>query len=275
MTRYLGRLLAPLLLGSSMTVSVCGAQGASEATPSVEIRYLANCGFLLRGDGKGVLVDAFLARPYTIYGDVPQEDMLEIVSGGAPFHDLRLALVSHLHEDHFQIDMARIFLQRRPEVALLSCPQVVETLRSPSGELPSQVHEVWPEPATIEDLDVAGVHEEVLRIPHGSEEHAAVQNLACIVHLAGRRILHLGDATMQSAAYEPYAAALRNLDVALVPYWFFEDEEGRATLEKYLQARLVIAMHVPVHEIEAVTARLHQSDPDVVVFQEAMQFMRF
>ena len=59
--------------------------------------------------------------------------------------------------------------------------------------------------------------------------------------------------------------------MALVPYWYFGSAVGEQLLSKHLQARLVVAMHVPPGEVETVRAQLAESDPEAWVFQESMQ----
>jgi len=266
-----------LLLAAGLCAGTCLGQESAPApvSPSLEVRFLANAGFLIRADGAGVIVDAFLAKPYTVYGALPDDVLSELVAGGAPFHDLRLALVTHAHEDHIQADMARLFLLRRPGVDLVAPPQGVDSLRRADGTLPPHVTAMWPDSGRVGTFDTGVVHVECLRLPHGSERHATVQNLAYVIDIGGRRVVHVGDAAMQPEAYAPYADNLRDLDVALVPYWFFEDEAGRRTLATYLRARHVIAMHLPVREAASISARLQESDPDVLVFSEPLQFQRY
>lgn len=245
-------------------------------TASVEVRFLANAGFLLRSGETGVVIDAFLAKPYSTYGEVPDEVLRELILGGAPFQDVRLALVSHRHEDHFQADVAALFLQRRPEAQLVSSPQVIEALRTHLGSLPQNIHAVWPDSGrTVLWDETPGVRVEFLDLPHGSPRHSDVQNLASIVTIAGRRILHLGDATMQSSAYGAYADQLDGVDVALIPYWFFEDEAGQETVERWLAVPLQIAIHLPVRDAETIMQRLKVSHPEVRLLRAPMQFVRY
>jgi L-ascorbate metabolism protein UlaG (beta-lactamase superfamily) len=242
----------------------------------VEVRFLANAGFLLRTAGTGVLVDAFLAKPYAAYGVIPDDVLREMLMGGAPFHEVRLALVSHRREDHFQADIAALFLQKRPKIQLVSTPQVIEALRSAAGRVPENAHALWPDAGATGVWDATpGVRVEFLRLPHGSSTHDDIQNLVSIVSLGGRRILHLGDATMQSSAYAPYADQLAAVDIALIPYWFFEDEDGRETIDTWLKDSLKIAMHLPVRDADAIIQRLQKSDPQVRVLDSAMQFLRY
>lgn len=276
-----------------MLLCLDGSAGADPAMPvaerrSIEVRFLANEGFAIRGDSAAVLIDAFVAEPFSVYGEVPMEVLREITAGGAPFDEARLALVSHVHADHFQAEVASFYLLKRPDAQICSSPQVIDAIRStmeavrqnnPEGlRAPIQsdrLQMVWPQEGASEHRDFGEIRVDFLRLPHGSERHAGIENLGHVIHLNGQRILHLGDATMEESYYEPYDLGSRNLDVALIPYWFFEDASGRATIEKHLKARYTIAMHIPVKEMAEIKERLQKSDPHVIVLDQPMQFMRF
>ena len=116
---------------------------------------------------------------------------------------------------------------------------------------------------------------EFLRLAHGSSQHAAIENLGHIIHLNGQRILHIGDAKMDLKLFEPYELASRDLDVALIPYWFFLEEQGQEILEKHLRARYRVAVHIPVKELADIVAKLQKDYPDVHIFQEPLQFKRY
>ena len=63
----------------------------------------------------------------------------------------------------------------------------------------------------------------------------------------------------------PYALADRDLDVALLPYWYFLDDAGRALVAEHLPARRVIACHVPSGEEDDVKTQLRELTTGVFV----------
>lgn len=49
----------------------------------------------------------------------------------------------------------------------------------------------------------------------------------------GSPILHIGDASMDPQLFAPYDLASRDLDIALIPYWFFTDPTIQETIEYF------------------------------------------
>ena len=86
-----------------------------------------------------------------------------------------------------------------------------------------------------------------------------------LIRIGGTTVLHVGDAETGPESFAPYDLAERGIDVALVPYWFYSDGDGRRTLATHLRAKHAIAVHVPPNEVETVKKSLAESDPGVVV----------
>ena len=104
-----------------------------QPTTGVEVTFLANEGFLLTAEEGSILIDAFVAEPYSIYGAIPAPVKERMEKGEAPFGSVQLALVSHQHRDHFQPEAAVAFLRQHPETLFVSSPEVVDALLEEAG----------------------------------------------------------------------------------------------------------------------------------------------
>ena len=83
---------------------------------------------------------------------------------------------------------------------------------------------------------------ELRRLPHGPAR-TLPENLAHVVHLAGRTIVHVGDAQATAAQIEAAGLASRTFDVALLPSWYWLGDEW-AFARRALAGRLgTIALH--------------------------------
>ena len=71
-----------------------------------------------------------------------------------------------------------------------------------------------------------------------------VQNIAYLVKISGVRILHVGDADTDAAAFD--RMGIGYVDAAIVPQWF-DSEKGRAVIEK-LKPKKVIVTHIAPNE---------------------------
>jgi len=269
------RRLAPtrLLLVPFLALLALAARQDPAAAKKVELElvYLANEGFLARvGDAK-LLIDAFVTKPYSIYAAVPAELQAKLIGGEPPFDGLDLALASHVHADHFQTSAAAEVLSAHPNLAFVSSPQVIEALRiGLGGDESARFRELLPESRQTAESTHEGIRVELLRLPHtGGERTELVQNLGCWIELGGVRLLHVGDADLESADLAAYELAQREIDVALVPYWWLGSPESLARVKALVGARRLVAMHVPPKELEDVRRQLAALDPEILCFEQA------
>jgi L-ascorbate metabolism protein UlaG (beta-lactamase superfamily) len=252
------RLAAPFLV---LLTLAAGSQEPRE----VELTYLANEGFLIRSGTTKVLIDAFVSEPYSMYAAVPEETFAAMVDGQPPFDGVDLALASHVHADHFQLEAAAAYLGARTEVAFLSSPQVVGRLEIQDAE---RIAALLPPDRKTREAQRGGVEVEFLRLPHdGGERVRTVQNLGHLIEIGGVRLLHVGDAGMSSDDLESYGLAARGIDVALVPYWWLSDSEALAEVKKRVGDGRIVAMHVPPAEVKAEATRLAALDPEILCFE--------
>jgi len=244
----------------------------------LQLTYLANEGFLCRSGEDAVLFDAFVSEPYAGYAALPEEVHAKLVRAEAPFDAVDVAITSHVHGDHFQPEPACAFLAAAPGVLFVSSPQVVQELAercpAPEGEAGTaeraRRRALDPARGHTAGIEHGDVRVDAFPLSHGPGRFAGIQNLGHVVRLGGFRILHLGDAHMDPRNFAPYELPTLELDVALVPYWYFGSTVGEVLLSEHLEARLVVAMHVPPGEVQAVRTALARSHPDVVVFTEPL-----
>ncbi|NOT29015.1 MAG: MBL fold metallo-hydrolase [Planctomycetes bacterium] len=247
-------------------------QEPTAATVELELVYLANEGFLVRAGEHSLVIDAFVTEPYGEYAAVPAALFADLLSAKPPFEDIDLALASHAHRDHFQAKPAADFLRARSATRFLSSPQVADELLSELGEhsAAGRIEALLPEARETLAAPAAAVHVELLRLPHtGGARTAEVQNLGHLIELGGVRLLHVGDADIQTEDLAGYALAKRALDVALVPYWWLGNAAGVARARELTGARHLVAVHVPPAEVAAVKAHLAALDPALLLFERS------
>lgn len=260
-----------LLLALALTPGGCGVvgDGAADATGTLEVTWLANEGALISAGGKRVLIDAFVPEEYSIYTALPEAVAAAMLEGAPPFDGVIVALVSHVHADHFQPEFAREVLARRDEIVLVSSPQVQAT-----GALAGRAEVRLPAPGQSAFWSGHGVDVEFLNLSHGSGRVAEIQNLGHIVTIDGYRVLHIGDAAMDPENFAPYRLADRDLHVALIPYWYFSSAEGRQIVEEHLVADLRIAVHLPRAGRDDETLDAARADGRAAVPERALQSWR-
>jgi L-ascorbate metabolism protein UlaG (beta-lactamase superfamily) len=262
----------PAALACLALLALAGWQTPARPAPELELVYLANEGFLVSAGEHELLIDAFVYEPYGGYAAVPEDVRAAMRAGKPPFDGVELALTSHFHRDHFQVEAAAEFLRAHPETRFLSSPEVVDGLLEELGEdaTAERVDALLPEAGQASEERVGGTRIQLIRLPHtGGTRTASVQNLGHVLELGGARILHVGDAEVLDPAVDHYDLEERALDVALVPYWWLGDAAGVARARKLTGAKHLVAVHVPPAELAAVKVQLATLDPAILLFERA------
>lgn len=251
-------------LGSGTALASQEAVPSSQAD-SVCATFLANAGFLLAGSGEAVLIDAFVTEPYSMYGALTPQHAEALAQAHAPFDNVVFALASHVHRDHFQTAPASAFLNAGRAAQLMSTPQVIESLGYTSWtEDSDRALVVWPE--TGRDRVVQGaVQIEFLPMRHTNARNYGVQNLAHLVRIGDASFLHVGDAEMLPEHYDRFDLVSEEIEVGLIPYWFFMSESGRRIVYEHIAAKTYVAMHIPPAETRETIDNLAEIDPAIIV----------
>ncbi|MDJ0838201.1 MAG: MBL fold metallo-hydrolase [Acidobacteriota bacterium] len=256
-----------------MLIAVTGGYRAH--AQDVTLHWLANEGALLKSESYAVLIDAFVIEPYSIYAALSPQTWLDMLDGKPPFEKIDVALVSHRHRDHFQPGAAVAFLKRHAETTLLASGDVWRELSQQSDfeSIRGRVEKILPEPGKLKTWARGGLKVELMRIAHGGQHWRNLHNLAHVIHLGGK-VLHIGDASGAIQHYKPYARQLAEIDIALIPYWFYSDS-GEKVLAEVMTARHEVAVHIPPEALAEVTEKRGKSHPHLVIYGKEGEARRF
>ena len=245
-----------------------------ESSQKVEITFLVNAGFLLRSGDKAVLIDAFVEHSNTAYGALPDDIREAMVTGRPPFESIRLALVSHYHRDHFQPGTAHAFLKNHTETLLVSSPEVLKAIRNDDAayeEIEPRLREAWPAEGAVLSLELRGIPVEFVQLSHEGSDFYPAQCLGHIIHLDGKKILHVGDAELRAERFGPLALGSRDIDIALIPYWLLKLESTPAFLREHIAAKTLVATHIPPPlSHEEIASEISKQFPEVVLLRQPL-----
>lgn len=269
-SRVVSQLLAILLVAvGHRCVSAIG-QDAPRQDDRLSVTFLVNEGFLIEARGKSVLIDSFVKDEYYGYGSLPEATYRQLVRGEPPFAHVSLALASHVHLDHFQVETAVSFLQNNTACVLVSSEEVVLAVRSSKTEpsVANQTTSLWPEPGAVKRIEHDGIRIDAFRLLHTGTRNREVQNLGLLLQWGDVSILHVGDADGRAENFEPFDLAERKIDVAILPIWLFEN---RPMVNEKIGAKTYIAAHIPASELPAAKRDLSQTQPDVIVLEKPLE----
>lgn len=258
----------------ALMILIVGCCPALQA--QVTLTFLANEGVVIEGSEHKVMIDGFVQEPFALFGAIPEGYARQQDTATGVFEDIDLALASHQHFEHFQPDPACRFFQSSPATRMATVPQVLVVFRERCKTVPglrqrldSVVLDAGE--ARVIPLGSNGDQVTLVALSHGTRKYARLEHLAHLVELDGIRILHLGDAALIAENFAALGMENWNLDVALVPYMYFQRKRGREILRRHVHARQLIAVHIPPREAEQFVFELTQTHPEVRAFVQPME----
>lgn len=267
-----------LILLLSPSFFLAGAKGQDEAKPTiVRINFIANEGLLLMaGKESGVLIDGLFRESVEPYAKIPGPTLEHMETAQKPFAAVKLVLVTHKHADHFSAASVARFLEHNTGARFVSSPQVADELKAEASyeSIADRVVPLAPAGTDTATTEVEGIKVHALLLSHGSGKMEAIVNLGFVVEIAGKRLLHVGDAEVNEKTKAMLAQHAVGVDTACLPYWWLLDEEGRKFVDKILKPKGIAALHIPPAEVEEIAHKIHVHMPEVVVFSEPMTSKR-
>jgi L-ascorbate metabolism protein UlaG (beta-lactamase superfamily) len=244
----------------------------------VMVTQLANEGVILSDGETRVMIDGMVVETYSVYGGLDATAAAAFGQASGAFGGIDLALSSHRHHDHNQPAFACQFLQASEETKFISSPQVLGLMREKCRQLVTnspRVEEIVPqygEPVTLSHDDVTIT---VFPLSHGTRKYAKIQNYGHLVELGGMKVLHIGDAAMDKADFQKAGLDQIELDIVLIPFWFFQPGPGADVIRQYMDAPLKFAVHIPPGEMEEVKAHMDENFPQVMILEGPLQEVSF
>jgi L-ascorbate metabolism protein UlaG (beta-lactamase superfamily) len=263
-----------LAIAESLLLLTCSLALQADVT----VTKLANAGVVLSAGDARVMIDGMVVEPYSVYGALPPEAVPHFNQALAEFADIDLALVSHRHHEHNQPEFACGFMQASRSTELYTSEQVIGLMREKCREFMTsspRVHVIDPRYGAPVVIESPGVKVTVFPLSHGTRKDARIQNFGHLVEMGGSSVLHIGDAAMDPKDFESAGLGQRKVDVALIPFLYFQPGPGTELIERYLDAPLKIALHIPPAELEEVKAYMAEAFPKVVILDRPLQRVRF
>jgi len=243
----------------------------------ITLTRLANEGVILSDGETRIIIDGMVVEPFSVYGGLPPDviPLFEQVSG--PFSGIDLVLVSHRHHDHNQPRFACRFLQNSSRTKFVSSSQVIGLMREKCRKFITtspRVTIIDPQYGQPHVIQMKTARVTVFPLSHGTRKYARIQNYGQLVEMGGMTVLHIGDAAMDAGEFARAGLDQVKIDVALIPFWYFQPGPGSEVVTRFLNAEYKIAVHIPPREREEVTAYLREDFPGVMVLQKPLDQVR-
>jgi len=244
----------------------------------ITVTQLANEGVIISDGETRIIIDGMVVEPYSIYGGLPPEAASLFDQASGAFDGIDLALASHRHHDHNQPRYACQFMQESKGTQFVSSSQVLGLMREKCRSLVTtspRVSEIDPQYGKPHVFKQGGANVTVFPLSHGTRKYAKIQNYGHLIELGGMTILHIGDAAMDPTDFQRAGLDQVEIDVVLIPFWYFQPGPGASVISQYMDAPHKIANHIPPGEMEEIRTHINKEFPGVLILEAPLNEVRF
>ncbi len=238
----MGALKSVALVALTISLSSLHHLRADPKTDPIEVTYLGNEGFLVRSGSQVVLFDALFGAGLPDYDRVPESVVNDIETARPPFAKINVIFISHAHPDHFDLPSTVRFLKSHPTTVVVAPVEISQQLQNAlanNRRMLSQIRTVSAEAGRITTSLQGSIQIGIFPLTHRN-----VENLAYLVLLNGRAVLHLGDADIPMRNLAQLKLINHRIDVAFIPFWQLTRPRS---VRDQISAKVVVPMHVITH----------------------------
>jgi len=238
----------------------------------IEITYINNEGFIITAKEKKIIIDGLL-------NFVSKENQNKMIKQETPFNNIDLILTTHDHADHFDAKIVGKHLLNNKKGVFISTEQALEELQTEFtkfNKISDRAMSTYPKEGEKVSKRINGIEIDIFNFRHGM--NSSIQNLGFIIHLAGKQILHIGDAQkITKDDLKLNGIYDKRINIAFMPYWNLIPEYDQNVFQDIIHDSDVIAMHLGWVEegIETAVNKLEIECPDVIIFKEFLEMKTF
>lgn len=210
------------------------------------INYVCNAGIMAQYQGKKILIDGLCHYRTPIYKNPPNKSIEQITKGLSPFNDIGIMLFTHHHTDHFEPHNTAKVLENNPDTAIISTPETISILE-PLISSGRKYNLVTLSPAlySSEYVNVHGINIRAISLTHDGKEYEHVQNLAYLIQIEDKKILHVGDAKPFENNFRNLNLVQEEIDLLLAPFPYVGLPSARQAVKDYIAPKKIAAIHLP------------------------------
>jgi L-ascorbate metabolism protein UlaG (beta-lactamase superfamily) len=257
--------MKPIVFITTALLIVTGSSFSQEpeAPPAKKspprIAYLANAGISVNTADRGVLIDVLFRETVGEFAGMNAATLGHVETGGQPFDETKVVLVTSAAADHFDAASVARFLRNNSAAHLVATPQAAAAVKEKAEDFSAIEDRVKSVTFTGNDpvsLEFDDIKVTVVKLTHDGDPAGQTEEYGYVLDFAEKRLLHVGHARLDDQAKAALLATAVGVDAACVPYWWVTEEPGRQFLRGPLAAKAVIAHHIPPADAERMEAEL-------------------
>ena len=217
-----------------------------------KLTYVSNAGVMLQCNNNKILIDGLCNSMLPIYKNPSNEVKEFMISGVNPFDNIDALLFTHNHTDHFDAESTASLLKHNKDTFMLAPQKVVMEIkqRIPYAES-NKLIKLDDSLGRTEGININGIYIQSISMLHDGKEYEDVNNLAYLVDIGGKRVLHVGDAKPIEGNYRYLDLTNKNIDLLIAPFPYIGLPSARQVIEKYIKPRKIAAVHLPYRELDS------------------------
>lgn len=239
--------------------------------------FIANSGVFVQVGSSKVLIDGLFTDGRGRFASPDDSQLDAMVNGKAPYNNLSLALVTHAHPDHLSPQHLAKMLFTQKELKCVSSPQTIDSVRVVMDDF-SMVEKrllAFPTSRSWKSASLDGITLEAAYARHPGKANARVMDVIFVLNMAGKKIIHLGDADMNPDRFDELNLEYDEFDVAFVPFWYLSSFYGGELVNKYIKAKKIVAVHMPDKVNQETIGKIKKFVPQAIIFENPGQTVTF
>jgi L-ascorbate metabolism protein UlaG (beta-lactamase superfamily) len=246
---------------------------------AVQIYFLGNCGYLISGGGKSMLVDALYKHPHPQFPDcrTPEDAYEKMLNLEQPFQKIELLLVSHYHPDHFTPDRGFPFLLKHPETRMIANEFAISLAKEKDPEnyekVKHQIISQTPEWGMVQEVSVNGCSLKLYLVKHTTDAHLDKEYIVTqfLIEIEGLKILHMGDMHTPSNMeyFKKFGLEKENIDIVF--HTGIDLNNRKILMNEFVKPKLFVVMHNDINDEGSYYRSFLKTYPNTTIFLEPME----
>jgi len=259
--------------GISTSLNAISSSSGSILLGLVHITYIQNDGVLISNGENQIFIDA-VVNPGSLGGwvEIGTAEQAKILNAQAPYDQIDLILVTHVHGDHYGISAINTHLSQNPNTKLIAPLQVLSGFATSSQIINIDVPKFSRETVIVNNITI-----DILSLRHFDafgNDFSTVINYGYLIELDGFKILHLGDVDMTSENFDNFDLANEGIDLVITPTFVQSvhmTTSNRDVMLNQINPAGIVGTHLLNGSISTITNQVLAIYPNAIIFETSLE----
>jgi len=263
--------------GMTTSLNVLSTSSNSILLGIIRVMYLQNDGVLISNGENQILIDA-VVNVGSLGGwvSLAGSEQTKILNAEAPYDQIDLILVTHVHSDHYGISAVTTHLDANPNTKFIAPPQVLSGFATRSQIINFDVPKFSRDTVIVNNITV-----DILSLRHFDafgNDFSTVINYGYLIELDGFKILHLGDVDMTSENFDNFNLANEGIDMVIIPTFVQSvhlTTTNRDVMLNQINPTDIVGTHLLSGSITTITAQILAIYPNAIIFKAPFESIAY